>query len=70
MIQTGRVCCKRLLRHQDLEMIHEILLAFSETSNVMNPNLDSFADMESAAFFYKLSFDLQTFSLYPLGPLE
>jgi len=51
-------------------MIHKNQLLIAQPAGIHEPNLDSFADVKAAAFFYKLPFDLMTLSYYPSGPLE
>jgi len=54
----------------DPKMIHKNHLLFAQQSGIHGPNLDSFADVKSAAFFYKLPFGLMTLTFYPSAPLE
>jgi len=48
-------------------MIHENPLLIAQQPGIHEPNLDNFADVKSAAFFYQLPFDPKTLDLLPFG---
>src|SRR4030043_737064 len=52
MIQTGRVCCKSVLRHQNQKRTPSTHYGFLKSVNMIKSNLHSLANRKSAAIFF------------------